>query len=332
MKIIVRVPNWVGDSVLAWPVLESLKQNFPQADLWVAAKDWVKDLFASNPFVEGVIALSGDWKKTWDQAAGIRGGAFDTGLLLTNSFASALLFYLARIPQRWGYATDGRGPLLTRALRPRNEDPPRHQARYYMDLLAGLGFKPGPGLIRLSVRPEEKEAARRRLLTLGLEPRKPLVILSPGASYGPAKRWPARRFAELAELLQKRKNAELLIIGAADEAGIADSISSFLEKKPAVLAGQTTLPELLGLATLAALFISNDSGPMHLANALGVPVVGIFGPTDPAVTGPAQQPARVIKKDVPCWPCFYRKCPYDHRCMMDIAAEDVFRAAEELWP
>lgn len=332
MKIIVRVPNWVGDSILAWPVLENLKQNFPQAELWVAAKDSVKDLFTSTPLIEGIIALPGDWKKTWDQALLIKRGAFDAGLLLTNSFISALLFYLARIPQRWGYATDGRGSLLTRSIRPPNNDPPRHQAWYYLDLLAGLGFKPGPGVIRLSARAEEREAARGRLLALGREPRNPLVIFSPGASYGPAKRWPARRFAELAELLQKRKKADLLIIGAADEAGIADSISSFLEKKPVVLAGQTTLPQLLGLASLASLFISNDSGPMHLANALGVPVVGIFGPTDPAVTGPAQPPSRVIKKDVPCWPCFYRTCPYDHRCMMNITAEDVFRAAEELWP
>jgi heptosyltransferase-2 len=158
-----------------------------------------------------------------------------------------------------------------------------------------------------------------------------LVILSPGASYGPAKRWPACRFAELAGLVQKRKGAEILIIGSADETEVAESISSSMEKKPAILTGQTSLPRLLGLISQAALFISNDSGPMHMANALRVPVVGIFGPTDPEVTGPFEQPSRFVKKEVPCWPCAYRKCPYDRRCMMNISAEDVFRAGEELW-
>jgi heptosyltransferase-2 len=333
MKVLVRVPNWIGDSILALPALETIKQNFPRAHLWVAAQDWVRALFASNNLVEGMIPLpeSQDLKSLRSAAQRLREEAFDTGILLTNSFVSALLFYLAKIPARWGYATDGRRLLLTKSVRPKNKDVPRHQVYYYLDLLSGLGLKPLSGRIHLSLPPEDKEAARKRLLALGLGGDRPLVILSPGASYGPAKRWPAFRFAELAGLFQKNKNAEILIIGSAAEAEIAESICSSLKKKPAVLAGQTTLPQLLGLISQASLFISNDSGPMHLANALRVPVVGIFGPTDPKVTGPFEQPSGVVRKDVPCRPCAYRKCPYDHRCMMTIAAEDVFRAGEELW-
>jgi heptosyltransferase-2 len=333
MKILVRVPNWIGDSILALPAIESIKRNFPQAPLWIVAQDWVKDLFTANGLAEGIIRLprAQGWKSLQDFAQKLSGEAFDTGILLTNSFASALLFYLAKIPQRWGYAADGRGVLLTKSVRLKDEDAPRHQVHYYLGLISGLGLKSFSEEIRLSLSPEEKEAARERLLSLGLGPQLPLVILSPGASYGPAKRWPASRFAELAGLFQKRRNSEILIIGSTDEAEIADSIGSSMEKKPFILAGQTTLPQLRGLISQAAAFISNDSGPMHLANALRVPVVGLFGPTDPEVTGPFEQPSRVVKKDVPCWPCAYRKCPYDHRCMMNIAAEDVFQAAEEMW-
>lgn len=333
MKILIRVPNWIGDSVLTLPAIESIRLNFPQARLWIAAQGWVKDLFVSNNFVEGIIPLpkSKDWKSLRGAARKLKSESFDTGILLTNSFASAFLFYLAKIPRRWGYATDGRGLLLTNSVRLKNEDLPRHQVYYYLDLLSGLGLKPYSRKIKLSLPPGETEAARERLLSLGLDLMKPLVILSPGASYGPAKRWPVSRFAELASTFQKRKNAEILIIGSPAESEIAESIRSSMEKKPAILTGLTTLPQLLGLIGRAALFISNDSGPMHMANALRVPVVGIFGPTDPEVTGPFEQPSRVVKKDVPCWPCAYRKCPYDHRCMMNIAAEDVLRAAEELW-
>jgi len=333
MKIVVRVPNWIGDCILALPAIESIKRNFPEAQMWVAAQAWVKDLFASNSLVDGIIPLPQlkKWKNLRASARNLSEEGFGTGVLLTNSFASALLFYLANIPKRWGYATDGRGLLLTRSAPLKNEDSPRHQVHYYLGLLSGLGlqsFSPG---IRLPLPSEEQEAGRERLLSLGLGLNNPLVILSPGASYGPAKRWPACRFAELASLIQKRRGAQILIVGSADETEVAKSISSSMEKKPAILTGQTSLPQLLGLISQAALFISNDSGPMHLANALRVPVVGIFGPTDPEVTGPLEQPSRFVKKEVPCWPCAYKKCPYDHRCMMNISAEDVFRAGEELW-
>ncbi len=333
MKIVVRVPNWIGDCILALPAIESIRLNFPEAQIWIAAQDWVKDLFASNGLVHGVIPLPQlkKWKTIRASAQNLSEGGFDTGVLFTNSFASAFLFYLADIPQRWGYATDGRSLLLTRSARLKDEDIPRHQVYYYLGLLSGLGLQAFSAGIRLPLAPAEREAGRERLLSLGLDLQVPLVILSPGATYGPAKRWPAFRFAEVASLIQKRKGAEIVIVGSADETEIAKSISGLMEKKPAILTGQTSLPQVLGLISQAALFISNDSGPMHLANALGVPVVGIFGPTDPEVTGPFEQPSRFVKKEVPCWPCAYRKCPYDHRCMMTISAEDVFRAAEEVW-
>lgn len=333
MKILIRVPNWIGDSILARPAIESIADSFPEAELWLSAAEWVKDLFSSDGKIPGIVPLSpaNDIKSVRAAARKLKAQSFDVGILLTNSFGSALLFLLAGIPERWGYAADGRRPLLTKSVRRLNPDSPRHQVHYYLDLVSGLGLTTRPPELRLSVPPDEKERARQRLLDLGLDPQRPLVILSPGAGYGPAKRWPASRFAALASLFQERKDAAVLVIGSAAESDIAAAISSSLKKKPFVLTGKTTLPQLKGLISRAHLFVSNDSGPMHLANALRVPVVGIFGPTDPAITGPFEQPAAVVKKDVPCWPCSYRKCPYDHRCMMQIDPEEVYRAGEALW-
>jgi len=333
MKILIRVPNWIGDSVLAQPAIESVADSFPEAELWLSAAEWVKDVFSSDGRIAGIVPLSpANGIKSFRAAARkLRAQTFDIGILLTNSFGSALLFSLAGIPQRWGYACDGRRLLLTRSVRSRDRDVPRHQVHYYLDLVAGLGLKTRPPELRLTVPEEEKDRARKRLLDLGLDPQLPLVILSPGAGYGSAKRWPASRFAALASLFQERKDATVLVVGSSAESDIAAAISASLTKKPFVLTGKTTLPQLMGLISLAHLFVSNDSGPMHLANALRVPVVGIFGPTDPAVTGPFEPPAAVVKKDVPCWPCSYRKCPYDHRCMMRIDPKEVYRAGEALW-
>jgi heptosyltransferase-2 len=333
MKVLVRVPNWIGDSVLALPAIESIVNHFSGAEVWLNASDWVKDVFSPDAGIAGILPLSpvSSLNSLSATARQLKGRRFETGILLTNSFASALLFFLAGIPERWGYAADGRSPLLTKAVRRVRADSPRHQVHYYLDLLSGLGLTIRPPELRLAVPPGEKEWARKRLLELGIDSERPLVILSPGAGYGPAKRWPASRFARLAALFQAKNDAAVLIIGSPGEADIAESLVSSMEKKPAVLTGQTTLPQLLGLVSLASLFVSNDSGPMHLANALRVPVVAIFGPTDPEVTGPFERPAAVIKKDVPCWPCSYRACPYDHRCMTRIEPEEVHRTAASLW-
>jgi lipopolysaccharide heptosyltransferase II len=333
MRILIRVPNWIGDAVLARPAIDSVAASFPQAELWLSATEWVKDLFSSDGKIAGLVPPppSNGVHSVREAARKLKSGSFDIGILLTNSFGSALLLSLAGIPERWGYASDGRALLLTKAVRNTNRDSARHQVHYYLDLVAGLGLKAGSPALRLTATDEEKNAARKHLEEAGLNPGQPLLILSPGAGYGPAKRWPASRFAALASLFRERKNASVVIIGSASESWIAAEISSSLNKKPLVLTGKTTLPELKGLISLARLFISNDSGPMHLANAMGIPVVGIFGPTDPAVTGPFEQPAAVVKKDVPCWPCFYRKCPYDHRCMTRIDPEEVYRTGEALW-
>jgi heptosyltransferase-2 len=334
MKVIVRAPNWVGDCVLAVPALRSLRRGFPQAGVWVAARAGTEELFAVSGLADGTIILPEDrgWRGLRLAAGKVREGSFDVGLLLTNSFGSALLFYFSGIPERWGYAADGRSLLLTKAVHRSQASAPRHHVHYYLDLVAGPVPETLAPELKIGLPETDREAARVRLERLGVALSRPIVTICPGASYGPAKRWPAERFAAASALIQERHGAEIVIVGSAAEAGIAEAVRKGMRRRPHILTGLTSLRELMGVIAWSTLLIANDTGPMHLANALGVPVVGIFGPTDPAVTGPFAPPARVVKKDVPCWPCYYRSCPLDHRCMMLIAPAEVAGAAESLWP
>jgi heptosyltransferase II len=332
MKLVVRMPNWIGDAVMALPVLESLAASGPGIEVWAAGEPWVGDLFAPELGVRGVLSIprARGLKEFKAAAAALKVHCFDAGLLLTNSFGSALLFRLAGIPERWGYARDARGPLLTRRVRMKEAIEPRHQRDYYLDLLAGLGFAASVTGSGLKVTPEEKAAAERMLDKAGRDRSRPLVILNPGAAYGPAKRWPADRFASLGRLLQTRAGADILIVGSAGEKEIAGAVAAGMERPALNLAGRTSLRELVALISLGRLFVTNDTGPMHVADALGIPILAIFGPTDPVATGPGRARSAILKKDVPCWPCLYRKCPYDHRCMTGIGPEEAFEAGRRL--
>lgn len=327
LKIVIRLPNWIGDIILALPAVESIKKNFPEAEIWLAARNETQDLFIFDEPAPNIIPLGplGKFKNLRKISEVLKGHSFDIGLLLTNSFASALLFFMAGIPKRWGYHRDGRGLILSKGVFHKENHKNPHQVYYYLDLLEEFGIRTVKPELHLSVSQEAKDAARKELAALGIDLRKPLAIFNPGASYGPAKRWPPSRFADLAGLLQEKKNAEIVITGSPGEEELAEAVSSAMAKKPASLAGKTSLRQLLGLISQASLFITNDSGPMHIANALKIPVVAVFGPTDPSATAPFHPPSTVIKKEVVCWPCLYRKCPYDHRCM-NIAPEEVFEA------
>jgi heptosyltransferase-2 len=331
MRIAVRAPNWIGDSILAIPSMRSLKTNFPDSSITIVAKNWVKDVFINLESVDDIIVIpdKNDLKSLKNAAKKLKKREFDTGLLLTNSFISALLFYMAGIPKRWGYKKDGRQILLTKPIPNKNPRKQIHQVQYYQNIISGLGLKVSPPKLHLSVTKQQKDLAREFLFSLNIDPQKKLIILNPGAYYGSAKRWPVSKYGDLAETLQRRFNLNLLIIGSQSEAGIADSISACLKKKPINIAGKTPLRMLAGVISLSDVIISNDSGPMHLANALGIPVVALFGPTIPAVTRPFHQPYKVIKKEVPCWPCSYRECPYEHQCMLKITPQEVASECEK---
>ncbi|MFW6139996.1 MAG: lipopolysaccharide heptosyltransferase II [Acidobacteriota bacterium] len=331
MRIAVRAPNWIGDSILSIPSMKSLKTNFPGSSLTIVAKNWVKDIFLNLEFVDDIIVIpdKNDLKSLAAAAKELKKHKFDVGLLLTNSFGSALLFYMAGIPERWGYKKEGRQILLTKSVSNKNHRKQIHQIQYYQNIISGLGLETIPPEMHLSVTQKEKDLANEFLLSFDINPQKKRVILNPGAFYGPSKRWPVSKYRNLAEILQRKFNPNLIIIGSSAEVELANSISAHLGKNPINLAGKTTLRMLTGVISLTDVVVSNDSGPMHLSNALGIPVVALFGPTIPAATRPFHQPYKVIKKEVPCWPCSYRECPYDHQCMLKITPQEVASECEK---
>jgi heptosyltransferase-2 len=266
----------------------------------------------------------------------LRAERFDAAILFQNAFQAAWLAWRARIPVRLGYARDGRSALLTDAI----EVPPRaaygHQAYYYLQLLfrAGLIDKPEParplGEAGLGLESNERAWAANHLRLLGLDGPRFLVGLNPGAFYGGAKRWLPDRFAALADRLIGALHADVLIFGSPAERPLAEEIARSMKHMPTILAGETTLRQFMALLAQCRLVVTNDSGPMHLAAALGLPLVAIFGSSDERATGPMSTRARVVKHAVPCSPCLLRECPIDFRCMTGVTVEDVYRAALEL--
>jgi heptosyltransferase II len=324
-RIVVVSPNWLGDAVMALPAIADLRRRFGSAHLAVAARASVAPMFELAPGVDAVVTLR--WKgRVFDRtglradAAALRDSRFDTAVLLPNSMASAWLVRHAGVPERWGYATDYRSPLLTRAVpRPKGS---RHQARYYQHLTEALGVPPGPLEPVLTAGPDDVATARTLLTARGWDGERPLVALAPGAAYGQAKRWPPERYAALVSSLVSSHGATCVLVGAGVDAEATRLVRALAasEARPSVidLANLTTLRTLAGVLALAGACVSNDSGAMHLAAAVGVRVVALFGPTREKETAPlarAARPATILIHDVFCRPCMLRECPIDHRCM-----------------
>ncbi|MBI2957131.1 MAG: lipopolysaccharide heptosyltransferase II [Acidobacteria bacterium] len=337
-KILVRVPNWVGDAVMSLPALRKLREKFPAADITVLARPSVAGLYASVAGVNRVLVFDHRGRHRGlagleRLAAELRRERFDLAVLFQNAFQAAWLAFRAGIPRRVGYARDARRLLLTEAIAvPKPADIPPHETYYYLELLrrAGwLGSLPVIGEIRLEPSAAAGERLRQRLRALGLGEGSDLrVVIAPGAAYGSAKCWLPERFAALADRLAEAYDAAVLLCGTSAEASLGEAIAARMRTKPISLVGQTTLEEFLALLASVDLFIGNDSGAMHLAAGVGLPQVIIFGPSDEAGTGPLNARARVVKHPVSCSPCFLRQCPVDHRCMTRVGVEDVWQAVD----
>jgi len=316
-RIVVRAPNWIGDVVLSLGAVRDLRRNFPRARLEVLARAWVADLYRAVGEVDAVrIARS-----PRADADALR-GAFDAGVVLPNSFGTALALWRAGIPERWGYATEGRRLLLTRAPRVPARVRGRSQVYYYRAMLAGVGLHVSAAPdVSLRCPPEWTESARADRL-LGPDGDGEWVGVNPGAFYGTAKRWLPERFAAVADTLAER-GARIVLVGGASERPIGEAIAAQMRSPTRVLCGETTLPELVGVLARLRLLVTNDSGPMHLAAALGVPVVAVFGPTDWRETHPVGDAHRIVREPVHCSPCGLRECPIDHRCMRRVTVDRV---------
>ena len=352
-RILIRGTNWLGDAVMTTPALMRLREKFPDAYVAILTPEKLQDLWRNHPAVnETVTFIAGEGVFT--VAKKLRIGKFDTALVLPNSPRSAIEVFLAGIPQRVGYARPWRNLFLTQTVAPREgavkmhkrsveeikgliaQEPeagsrkPKllksaHQSLEYLHLAAALGANPEPLPPRLSVTSGEVEAAGKKLK---LEQISGLVFgLNPGAEYGPAKRWPIERFIATAREIQKRTNCTWILFGGKNDAEFTKQIESALGGQSVLnLAGKTSLRELMALLKRCRVFLTNDTGPMHVAAALGVPVVAIFGSTSPELTGPISSGElhhQILTSKTPCAPCFLRECPIDFRCMNGIGVEQV---------
>ncbi|MHB8173848.1 MAG: lipopolysaccharide heptosyltransferase II [Nitrospirota bacterium] len=335
-KILVRVTNWVGDLVMATPALAGIRKSYPEAEITALVRPPLDSLLLGNPAIDHVMPL--DRKGRHSGPAGlarmvgeIRGKKFKSAILLQNAFEAALLAFLSNIPERMGYATDGRGILLTKGVRVSDETRTKHQVYYYLDLIEKLGLKTDGHTPKLYLTRDEISSAWETLDTFGIRKGDIIIGINPGAQYGIAKKWHPERFGQVADKLAKKAGAKTIIFGGPGEANTANAVQASMRESAVNLAGKTGLRELMALIKACSLFITNDSGPMHVAAALDVPALAIFGSTDPAATGPFNKKSVVVREPVTCSPCFKRTCPYQHyNCLERVSTAKVLKAAEEM--
>jgi heptosyltransferase II len=337
-RVLVRGANWVGDAAMTVPALRELRRVLPRARVTLATRPWAEALLAGAGFVDEVVAVSDSKSKAHDVFADARewrARRFDLAVLFPNSFAPALSAALARVPVRVGFATQGRSALLTHPLPVPAWRGERHEVFYYLEIIAGLerllrgssdvdAERPDASLAVDEVRRRE---ARALLREAGVDGRRPLVALCPGSTNSRAKRWPVEAFAALADMLAGRAGAEVLIIGAREELEVSGEVARLMRSRARVLTGRTSLAQTAALLAVSDLLVSNDTGPAHVAAAVGCRVLVIFGPTNPVTTRPFSTLAEVVRKPPECAPCMLRDCPIDHRCMTAITAEEVFERA-----
>ena len=336
MKILIRATNWVGDAIMALPALRAARQRFPDAKIAIVARPYVADIYRDQEICDQLIVY--DPKGTHAGLSGrerlakeLRPQKFDAALLLQNAFDAAWLAWRANIPERIGYARDGRSFLLTRAVPvPRLGEIPTHEKFYYLELLRRAGWLdsvPDETYISLHVPEEKRRSADDFLSKSGARQSAMKIAIGAGASYGSAKCWPPSRFAEVANRWQSQADADVILFGTAAEASVSTAIAAEMRRPPIDLTGKTAIADLPALLSRCHLFIGNDSGAMHVAAAVGLPIVAVFGPTDPFGTAPITPRCSIVQQKPYCSPCFLRRCPTDHRCMTAVTAEMVEAAA-----
>jgi heptosyltransferase II len=337
-RILVRGPNWLGDAVMCEPALRGLRGLFPDAQVTLLVKPAVADLFVGHPAVTRLLTYDSKGRHAgfsgkWALAKQLRRQGFDLAVLFQNAFEAAFLTFLARVPRRYGYATDGRSLLLSDPVAVPDPRMLIHQVRYYWDLLKPLGLTGDPPVPELVVLPEEEQAMVGRCAQGGLTPTDIVVGINPGSTYGDAKRWLPERFAEVTERLCRTihtspgQQVSVVIFGAKGEERLGQEIAARLSSRSLVLSGATTIRELMAAVKRCSLLLTNDTGPMHIASAFKVPVVAVFGPTDWRTTSPFGGAHAIVREPVDCAPCLLRECPIDHRCMTRVTVDQVYEAA-----
>lgn len=342
-RIVVRGPNWLGDAVMCEPALSQVRTLFPRVDITLLVKPAIADLLAQHPAVNRTLVYDDRGRHAgligkWTLAGVLRRHRFDLAILFQNAFEAALIGFLAGIPRRFGYATDGRSLLLTDPVTVPSRTSQRHQVEYYWDLLKPLGAQGPASAPRLFVTPDESAVIAKRLADAGIGSSDLVIGVNPGSTYGHAKRWLPDRYAEVVNRVVKEAQGRsgarvgVAIVGAKGEEQLGAAIADQIKTRTVVCSGQTTVRELMALVKRCQLFLTNDTGPMHVAAAFKVPLVAVFGPTDWQTTSPFHVDAQLVRQPVSCAPCLLRECPIDHRCMTEVTVEQVYGAAVQHLP
>jgi heptosyltransferase-2 len=332
VRLLIRATNWVGDAIMALPALQVVRHRFADAHIAVLALPYVAQIYAGQGIADELIPYH---RK--GEHAGIRGREtlsaalkaqhFDTALLLQNAFDAAWVVWRAGIAQRIGYNRDGRGLLLTKAIPvPKVGEIPAHEKFYYLELVRRAGWLdklPDVPEIALRVNAEDAASAEGKLRSLGARAGTTRIAVGAGASYGSAKCWPPDRFASALNQLQQERDADVVLFGTPIEREVSASIQAGLARPALDLTGKTQIAELPALLSRCSAFLGNDSGALHVAASVGLPVVAVFGPTDPCGTAPVTPRCTIVQEKPYCSPCFLRRCPTDHRCMKAVTSEMV---------
>jgi len=341
-NILVRGVNWIGDSVMTLPALRALRKSLPESRISLLVKPWVSAVFDHDPDIDEILfydaahtGMTGRMKLAWM----LHKKKFCSAILFQNAFDAALITFLAGIKSSAGYDRDGRGFLLTEKVPVPGDDKKEHQIFYYLNLLTQLGISApySDPYIHLSI----DERLRARDMVKGMK--RPLLGINPGATYGSAKRWFPERFAEIANWFISDTGGSVVLFGGSKEVAIADDIykqviPDFRTSQSLIsLAGKTSLRDLISLIAECDVFLTNDSGPMHIAYAVKTPLVALFGSTDPLLTGPPPggdtNSHVVVKADLSCSPCFGRTCrSNDMRCMYAITSDEVYYGIKKILP
>jgi heptosyltransferase-2 len=334
-RLLVRGPNWIGDAVMSEPALASLRGHFPEAEITLLVKPAVALLFKGHPALARIMVYEDRGKHAglagkWALAGELRQQRFDLAILFQNAFEAALLAFLAGIPRRYGYATDGRSLLLSDPIVRPDQASIGHQVDYYLNLLRPLGVSDRTAQPRLFLSEQEEREMARRLAEAGVAETDAICGVNPGSTYGGAKRWLPERFAETGDRLARNSGCRIVIVGAPGEEALGRAVADKMKSKPLVLSGQTSIRELMAVIKRCRLFLTNDTGPMHIAASFGVSVVAVFGPTDHRATSPSGTAHVIVRHPVDCAPCLLRECPIDHRCMTRVTVEEVYQAAAHL--
>lgn len=330
-NILIIAPNWIGDAVMAEPLITEVKKQHPHSDIHVLATPWVASVMRAIPAVSKIISADLkhgllQWAERKSIAHRLKEGRYSHAYVLPNSLKSALIPWMANIPHRIGYKGEMRWGLINEILNnPSRSHRPPMSSHYLALAKSGRLDVPHP---RLIVHSELSDAIKNRLQSL--RSHQQLFVLCPGAEYGPAKQWPIEHFAELAKLLIKQQpNSLVLILGSKKEATLGEQIKNLSGSAEHIInwCGETSLDEAMASISLADAVISNDSGLMHIAAALGRPQVAIFGSSDPRHTPPLSKDAKVHWLHLECSPCFKRVCPLGHtQCLVDISPKDVLNS------